>query len=71
MEEERRDIYSLKYSTGKSETVGIGGVTSIRLEEGDLQIAGSGGYLTTYVVERHNTTWKIVPAWMVVVEFRL
>lgn len=64
------DIRELRYSTGAADTVGIRGVTKIRLAvDGEEEIAGSGGYLTTYVVEKNGFLFKIVPGWMVTVEY--
>lgn len=67
---EDKEIRVLQYSTGGREVVGTNGVTSIReTKDSDEMIAGSEGYLTTYVVERYGKFWKIVPGWMVTVEF--
>ncbi len=62
------EIRALHYSSGKQETVGVAGVNKIRPAERDEEIAGNGGYLTTYVVERYGSRWKVVPGWMVAVE---
>ena len=72
MKEEERDIYALRYNTPtlKADLVGTGGINKIRLAKGGEEIAGNGGYLTTYIVERYNEVWKIVPGWMVVVEYK-
>lgn len=63
-----REIRALHYASGKSETVGIVGVSRIRLAYEAEDIVGVDRVVTTYIVERFGKLWKQVPAWMVTVE---
>ncbi|MHA1951759.1 MAG: hypothetical protein ACW987_18085 [Candidatus Thorarchaeota archaeon] len=66
-----KEIRALEYTNGATEVVNRAGITKIRFAGSGEEIAGSGGYLTTVVVERFGEIWKMVPAWMVTIEFKL
>ena len=66
-----KEIRALEYNNGTKEVVGRAGINKIRFAESGEEIAGSGGYLTTLVVERYGEKWKLIPAWMVTIEFSM
>jgi len=66
------EIFALEYvAFPQRHEVGERGVTRIRQATNvDELIAGSFGYLTTYVIERDAYFWKVIPGWAVAIEYK-